>query len=61
MVQFIIQPNGDYDVETIYGQRIGSIARDFDGAFYFWPINNGGAWSRHSLRTIADKLDELNK
>jgi hypothetical protein len=61
MIQFIIQINGDYDVETACGQRIGSVARDVDGKFYFWPLNNGSAWSGYFMRAIADKLDELNK
>ena len=33
---------------------------DVDGYFYFWPTNDG-CWSAYIMRSIADKLDEVNK
>ena len=30
-----------------------------DGYYIFWPIN-GGAFTAHNLREIADELDRLN-
>ena len=33
---------------------------DVDGYYYFWPSNNG-CWPAHVLRSIANKLDDINK
>ena len=39
---------------------VGELIMDVDGYFYFWPSNDG-CWVSHILRSIADKLDEINK
>lgn len=39
---------------------VGYFIVDVDGYFYFWPSNEG-CWSSHMMRSIADKLDEVNK
>ena len=39
---------------------VGFLIMDVDGYFYFWPSNEG-CWSAHMMRTIANKLDEVNK
>jgi hypothetical protein len=33
---------------------------DVDGYYYFWPSNDG-CWPSHIMRSIANKLDEINK
>jgi hypothetical protein len=33
---------------------------DVDGFYYFWPQSDKGHFAAHHLRSIADKLDELN-
>lgn len=39
---------------------LGNFTRDIDGFYYFWPYGQGGCWSEHSLRLIADSLHKLN-
>ena len=41
--------------------NIGEMIQDVDGYFYYFPIENGGAWTPWIMRLIADKMDELNK
>lgn len=43
------------------GIKLGEILPKEDGYFDFWPDLNGGYWPSYMLRTIADKIDELNK
>jgi len=49
-----------FSVLSTNGLRIGDVSRDVDGFYYFWP-HAFGCWGGHLLRTLADKLDELNK
>jgi hypothetical protein len=37
------------------------IYQEVDGFYYYDPPPNGGCYPAHILRTIADKLDEMNK
>ena len=39
---------------------VGELIMDVDGYYYFWTSNNG-CWPAHVLRSIADKLDDINK
>jgi hypothetical protein len=42
--------------------HLGDAIMDVDGYYYFWFEKNiSGCWGSNSLRTISDKLDELNK
>lgn len=50
-----------YNVFWENGKRLGYFRLDVDGYYYFEELPNGGYWSAHSLRYIADKLDEINK
>lgn len=35
---------------------------EIDGFYgYVFPEDNGGFWEAHTLKAIADKLDDLNK
>lgn len=44
------------------GKRIGRFLMDESGYFGYWPDEKlTGYWSSHSIRIVADKLDELNK
>ena len=47
-------------VLTPNNKVVGYLIVDVDGYFYFWPSNEG-CWSAHMMRTIANKLDEVNK
>lgn len=53
----------EYKVYWQNGAHIGYISKDVDGYFYWWPSarRSDGSWDSHALRTIADKLDGLNK
>ena len=48
------------NVLTPNNKVVGYLIVDVDGYFYFWPSNEG-CWSAHMMRTIANKLDEVNK
>lgn len=51
-----------YYVTTSNGLTIGTFELDVDGFYHFWNPNYiAGSWSSHSLRVVADKLDEVNK
>ena len=55
------QPLLGFDV--IYnsnGKNIGTIERDVDGAYYYWPTQEGGAWSSYVMYSIGQHLDRLN-
>jgi hypothetical protein len=49
-----------YDVSYCNGVRLGELLWEVDGQFVFYPVRNGGAWTAHVLREIADKLERLN-
>ena len=40
--------------------KLGVLALDVDGEFYFIPENGGGCWAGWLLRTISEKLHLLN-
>ncbi len=42
------------------GKKIGELVL-MDGEWVFLPNLNGGVWTAHILRKIADLLDEKNK
>jgi hypothetical protein len=54
--------NKSYSVLTETNVEIGSFQLDSDGFYYLWFKDDmTGCWTSHSLRLIADKLDEVNK
>lgn len=51
-----------YKVITSNDLFIGTFKLDIDGMWHFWNPNYvAGSWTPHSLRVVADKLDEINK
>lgn len=52
---------GFYYVRTSTNKFLGTFELDETGSYNFWYSGGGGSWSSHSLRLIADKLDEINK
>jgi len=54
--QYIVRANIDFPQ-----REVGSLVMGVDGYFYFWPVDNNGAWSSYHLREVANKLDEINK
>ena len=54
--------NSSYAVFADNGKEIGSFQLDSDGSYYFWQNSElTGFWSAYDLRSIADKLEEVNK
>jgi hypothetical protein len=44
------------------GVEMGFLLKEVDGYFVFYPnLSNGGFWSAHILRSLANKLEEINK
>lgn len=41
--------------------KIGTIAQEADGFYYFWPEHNEGMWSEAVFRDLAFKLESLNQ
>jgi hypothetical protein len=39
---------------------VGELIMDVDGYYYFWPSNDG-CWPSYIMRSIANKLDDINK
>ena len=53
---------GVYSVYTSRDVLLGTFELDIDGFYYYWENKRlEGSWRSHSLRLIADKLDEVNK
>ena len=52
----------DHHFEVRLGGKnsVGQFLMDVDGFFYYFPIENGGAWTAWIMRAIANKLDEIN-
>lgn len=58
--------NLEYVIDGVYlvyfnKKKLGEFIVQDDGFFGFYTNEPSGYWSSHSLRLIADKLDELNK
>ncbi len=44
------------------GNLLGSVVKDVDGFYYFWPEHStSGAWSQELLRALACFLEDLNR
>jgi hypothetical protein len=41
--------------------KLGEMAKEIDGFYYFFPEPNSGNFPSNILRGIADELDRLNK
>ena len=53
---------GFYNVHTSTDVFLGTFELDTDGFYHYWENKSlDGSWSSHTLRLIADKLDEVNK
>ena len=52
--------NQKFHVLTPNNHLVGELIMDVDGYFYFWPSNDG-CWPSHIMRSIANKLDDINK
>ena len=52
--------NQTFNVLTLNDHLVGELIMDVDGYYYFWPSNDG-CWPSHIMRSIANKLDEINK
>lgn len=46
---------------SIGSKKIGKFIQDVDGFYYYSANREGGLWSAHTMRMIADRLDKLNK
>lgn len=54
--------NNSYTVFADNGKEIGSFQLDSNGSYHFWQNSElTGFWSAYDLRSIADKLEEVNK
>ena len=49
-----------FRVLTPNDHLVGELIMDIDGYFYFWP-SNAGCWPSYIMRSIANKLDDINK
>ena len=45
----------------IHKDIVSGIIQEVDGFYYYYPPENGTCYASHTLRVIADKLDEINK
>jgi hypothetical protein len=55
-------PEGNsFDVYYADGHKVGEVAKEVDGFFYFCPEPYIGTVPAHALRGVADELDRLNK
>ena len=50
-----------FNVLTPNDHLVGELIMDVDGYFYFWQNRSDGCWSSHIMRSIANKLDDINK
>ncbi len=48
-----------YDPKPLHGSIIDKLYREIDGIYYFDTGN--GMLAAHTMREIADKIDDLNK
>lgn len=53
-IYWVSHPSGD-EIKD------GELLQDVDGYLYYWPEKRDGCIPACILRSIADKLDELNK
>lgn len=40
---------------------MGDLVVGVDGFYVYWPARSDGYWDSHTMRKIADKIDELDK
>lgn len=53
--------NKSYRVKTETDKYLGSFQLDSNGSYYFWVTEElTGCWNSHTLKEIAEKLDEVN-
>lgn len=60
-IKLIEYGKGFYNVHTSTNKFLGTFELDESGFYNFWCSGREGSWSSHSLRLIADKLDDINK
>lgn len=63
MIKYTKIDNTKWEVHYKNGVWLGDLLMKEDGFFDWWlpEPNRGGCWPSHILRSIADKLDEINK
>jgi hypothetical protein len=63
MIELRTEIINDANQKVLFGNRlIGYLIMDIDGYYYFdYTTQANGFWTSHSLRMIADLLDEVNK
>jgi hypothetical protein len=57
------EPLNDRHHKVLFNNKlIGYAIMDVDGYYYYeYTTQTNGFWSSHSLRMVADLLDEMNK
>ena len=51
-----------YNIYYENNKLLGQLEPLEDGYYYYWPNEDlQGCWDSHTLRAIADKLNELNE
>ena len=63
MIELRTEIINEANQRVLFGDRlIGYLIMDVDGYYYFdYTTQENGFWTSHSLRMIADLLDEVNK
>ena len=54
-------PQSDLFYAHYMNIKLGDVAKEIDGFYYFFPEPNSGNFPSYMLRAIADELDRLNK
>ena len=63
MIELKTEIINDHHQRVLFGNKlIGYLIMDVDGYYYFdHTVQENGFWTSHSLRMIADLLDDINK
>jgi hypothetical protein len=63
MIELKTEIINDHHQRVLFGNKlIGYLIMDVDGYYYFdHTVQKNGFWTSHSLRMIADLLDDINK
>jgi hypothetical protein len=63
MIELKTEIINDHHQRVLFGNKlIGYLIMDVDGYYYFdHTVQENGFWTSHSLRMVADLLDDINK
>jgi hypothetical protein len=62
MIELKPANSGGYRAYWDNGACVGEVYREVDGYYVWWPESAGGGFlDEHFLRSMADKLHELNR